>query len=322
MAALSSLDLVGSTGRSYIFKKLIQERPHVGRVWLASSRNENFILKDIPKNIVLGFNEDIRPRLPLTPRVRLPVDTIPDRPILVYEYLDQDLLNLVQSQVSMQARKEILKAILQGIADLHDRDIVHLDVKPDNFLVSYRSIDHDILVKKVQVNDFENAGYIPKPRCVKGMLAGNNNWRSPEANFRGTLNKPTDLFSFGLVCIYAILGRIILGCDADFEFHESKGIPPICIRLPRQITYFGDQEGLNGLMKHFSDEETKREILGMHWKARMADNHPYVPFSEWTGVDSTFKDLIRGLNNLDPSRRLTARQALEHPWFEGVKLAF
>lgn len=28
------------------------------------------------------------------------------------------------------------------------------------------------------------------------MLAGNENWRSPEAHFKGELNEPTDIFSF------------------------------------------------------------------------------------------------------------------------------
>ena len=72
-------------------------------------------------------------------------------------------------------------------------------------------------------------------------------------------------------------------------------------------------------MKHVGDEEVNCEILGMLWEERAADYIPYVPFSEWPDVDSTFKDLIRGLNSLDPSQRLTARQALNHPWFEGVE---
>ncbi|KAF5850128.1 hypothetical protein GGP41_002412 [Bipolaris sorokiniana] len=254
MAALRSFNLVGSTGRSYIFKKLIQERPH------------NFILKDIPENIFLGFNKDIRPRLPDIHRVQLPVDTIPDRPILVCEYLDEDLLRLVRGQVSVRARKEILKAILQGIADLHDRDIVHLDVEPDDILVSYHRIDQDILVEKVQVSDLENAGYLPQPMCVRGMWAMNENWRSPEANFKGTLNKPTDLFLFGLVCIYAVLGWVILGCDDDFELHKSKGASPLSIRLQRQVSYFGNQEGLDGLVKHIGDEEIKRVAFKIDWE--------------------------------------------------------
>jgi serine/threonine protein kinase len=118
-----------------------------------------------------------------------------------------------------------------------------------------------------------------------------------------------------------MLGRVILGPDDDFKLHESKGAPPAFIRLQRQISYFSDRDGLNGLMKHVGDEEANCIIVGMLWDDRAADYIPYVPFSEWTDVDSTFKDLIRGLNNLDPSRRLTARQALDHPWFEGDKTA-
>ena len=89
------------------------------------------MLKDIPQNIFSAFNEDIRPRLPQTPRIRLPVDTIPDQRIFVYRYLDDDFLSLVRNQIPVRARKEILKATLQGIADMHDRDIVHLG-EPNN----------------------------------------------------------------------------------------------------------------------------------------------------------------------------------------------
>lgn len=55
------------------------------------------------------------------------------------------------------------------------------------------------IVEQVQIIDLENAAYLPKGRCIKGMLAGNDNWRSPEAHFKGELNKPTDIFSFGIV---------------------------------------------------------------------------------------------------------------------------
>lgn len=57
----------------------------------------------------------------------------------------------------------------------------------------------EVLIERVQVTDLENAAYLPRGRCIKGMLAGNENWRSPEAHFKGDLNKPTDLFSFGVM---------------------------------------------------------------------------------------------------------------------------
>lgn len=116
-----------------------------------------------------------------------------------------------------------------------------------------------------------------------------------------------------------MLGRVILGPDDDFQLHNSKGALPAFIRLQRQVSYFGEVNGLNGLMRHVGDEAINCKVLGMLWEDRRAEYHPYVPFSEWTEVvDAAFKDLVLGLMSLDPGRRLTARGALEHPWFEGV----
>lgn len=74
-------------------------------------------------------------------------------------------------------------------------------------------------------------------------------------------------------------------------------------------------------MKYVGDEEANCEVLRMLWEDRAADYIQYVPFSGWTDVDSTFKDLIQGLNNLNTSQRLAARQALKHSWFEGIGTA-
>lgn len=55
----------------------------------------------------------------------------------------------------------------------------------------------------------------------------------------------------------------------------------------------------------------------MLWDERSEEHIPYRPFTQWPGVvDSSFEDLIQRLTNLDPTKRLTAHQALEHPWFQ------
>lgn len=66
-------------------------------------------------------------------------------------------------------------------------------------MVNCQHSDHETIVEQVQLTDLENAAYLPAPKSIKGMLAGTDNWRSPEAHFKGKLNKPTDMFSFGLV---------------------------------------------------------------------------------------------------------------------------
>jgi serine/threonine protein kinase len=91
------------------------------------------------------------------------------------------------------------------------------------------------------------------------------------------------------------------------------------VRLQRQISYFGDEEGINGLKKYVEDKEINLETLRMLWEDRYEDYHQYRPFSGWTDIDSTFKDLILRLTSLDPAKRMTANQALHHPWFERIE---
>jgi serine/threonine protein kinase len=118
-----------------------------------------------------------------------------------------------------------------------------------------------------------------------------------------------------------VLGRVIFGPDDDFQKHQAQGALPALIRLQRQVSYFGDLEGLDGLMKHVGDDEINCQVLQMLWKERTEDYIPYQPFSDWPDVsDEAFKDLIRGMMNLNPTKRVTARQALEHPWLAGFEI--
>ena len=53
----------------------------------------------------------------------------------------------------------------------------------------------------------------------------------------------------------------------------------------------------------------------MLWDERSEAHVPYKPFSKWPDiVDPSFRDLVLRLTNLDPVKRITAREALEHPW--------
>ncbi|PPJ57953.1 hypothetical protein CBER1_11087 [Cercospora berteroae] len=312
-------ELVGATGRRYAFKELLQHKPGLGSVWVATHERDQYVLKDLPKSIFSNFTERIWPQLQYKPSslLRLPIDTIPGRETFVFQYMMQDFLHLVERRVSMHARRHILKSTLQAIADLHRRDVVHLDMKPDNIMVNSSYDTNTTTVEQVMLIDLENAAHLPASRCVKGMLAGNENWRSVEAHFKGELSKPSDMFSFGLICLYAVFGRVICGVDEDFKKHESQGAVPMAIRLQRLVSYFGDEEGLNGLMRHIGDEDSNCQILLMLWEERNEDYIGYKPFSEWPEAqeDESFKDLILGLMNLDPSKRMTAAQALRHPWF-------
>lgn len=58
--------------------------------------------------------------------LRLPIDTIPGHRIFVYRYLSDTFLHLVRKGISIPVRQRILRDTLQAIADLHEKDVVHL----------------------------------------------------------------------------------------------------------------------------------------------------------------------------------------------------
>jgi hypothetical protein len=57
--------------------------------------------------------------------VRGVVDTIRDLEMFIYPFLSGDLLRLSQRELPQDTRKSILQSALHGLADLHDRDILH-----------------------------------------------------------------------------------------------------------------------------------------------------------------------------------------------------
>lgn len=57
--------------------------------------------------------------------VRLPIDAVPERKILVFENLDTKPLPEVEQDLSLAQIKHILHCTLQGIADLHERNIFY-----------------------------------------------------------------------------------------------------------------------------------------------------------------------------------------------------
>jgi len=69
-------------------------------------------------------------------------------------------------------------------------------------MVETKGVTNALDLEDVTLNDLEDAAHVPHGSAIKGAQPGNWMWRSPEAHAGGPIEKPSDMFSFGIVVNY------------------------------------------------------------------------------------------------------------------------
>ena len=88
-----------------------------------SNGNTKFVLKEIPQDF--NIRAGIYDRIGSHAHIRTLSDTIPARRMFVFDHFGENLLEFAERQLPLALIKWILKCALQGLAALHERDLVH-----------------------------------------------------------------------------------------------------------------------------------------------------------------------------------------------------
>ncbi|KAI4636730.1 hypothetical protein J4E93_011000 [Alternaria ventricosa] len=131
--------LVGQSGREYNLQKVLQRHPKKPElsVCLALCDKTPYVVKPVSE-FILEHLQEFRAEFEGHPRLRIHVDRIEKENILVYEYFKSDLLALVENYppLPLIARKKILNEIGKILTEMHEKNWIHLDVKPDNIFLN------------------------------------------------------------------------------------------------------------------------------------------------------------------------------------------
>lgn len=111
---------------------------------------------------------------------------------------------------------ELLKELLPVLKFIHDRNVVHRDIKPDNLM---RRVLHPLnydqnltiappkeLLNKIVLIDFGVAKLLTGTALIQtGTIVGSAEYMAPEQT-RGKSLPASDLFSLGVTCLYLLTG--------------------------------------------------------------------------------------------------------------------
>ncbi|ORY16959.1 kinase-like domain-containing protein [Clohesyomyces aquaticus] len=280
--------LVGQSGRVYVQGELIQRHREDEKLNIYKAEY-SFVYKRVP-----------RPFFNLSQR--LAAEFAGSRIHTILSYFDGTLLRLIQEDPNLSSpeRRKIMRHVGEAIQELHHKDWIHIDVKPDNVLLNW-TIDKEgtRTITDTVLGDFDIAFKSEggKPRNAPFAI-GNAKWRSPEGQTGKGVTKASDIFSYGLVCIYCIGGRGLLIID-NWQDLVDNGV------TPEQEIQIGDEEWCAPLRESWAVAE------------RAIQENPERRFTHWgkdIGVSGVA--MLSGMTNLDPKARSTINQVLASPWWQ------
>nr|XP_008274832.1 PREDICTED: homeodomain-interacting protein kinase 1-like [Stegastes partitus] len=245
---------------------------------------------------------------------------------ITFELLDQSLHHYLQEQntwgLTMGELKPILQQLATALAHLHSIEIVHADIKPLNVMV----VDRHQQPVKIKLIDFGLAR--PVADIKQGQLFGTHWYRAPEMSLGIPFREPLDVWALGLVMAELVLGCALYPGKTDYDvlkfIVETQGQPPDDVLDRGQCTqnYFCKQNYGTPRWRFKSPEDMYYEYGFYASESRTVKLKSLDELEEYMEPDVELQrdrkmlvNLIKSMLNLDASKRITAQEVLEHPFF-------
>ncbi|KAJ6812454.1 putative serine/threonine-protein kinase PKH2 isoform X1 [Iris pallida] len=216
----------------------------------------------------------------------------------LYEFQKYNQDNGEDVYFTLPRIQAIARQCLEALEYLHHLRIIHCDLKPENILIkSYSRCE-------VKVIDLGSSCFLTDSLC---FYVQSRSYRAPEVILGCSYDEKIDIWSLG--CILAEL------CTGDVLFPNES----VVMMLARMIGILGpiDMEMLKKgqeTPKYFTDD------YDLYQKNEETDQVDYLILERSSlahhlqANDAAFVDFVSTLLRINPKKRPTASQALQHRW--------
>ena len=222
---------------------------------------------------------------------------------MVFEYIEFDLRKYLQKQserLPLLMIKNMMYQLVSAVNYMHNSRVIHRDLKPANILVEVQSEERVVM----KIADLGMARTYTLPVRPYSTPVVTLNYRAPEL-LLGMQDYSTGVDMWSLGCIFAelVLGQVFLKGDSEidmiFRICRTLGVPtPQTWPGLQALPLYNEIVNKNNIMPDYQQSiNNLKDSLTLH------------------SLDCLGQDLFFKLFIYDPAQRITAAQALTHPYF-------
>ncbi|KZF25083.1 putative cyclin-dependent protein kinase [Xylona heveae TC161] len=214
--------------------------------------------------------------------------------MLVFEYMDKDLKKYMDSrgdrgQLDYVTIKSFMHQLLQGIAFCHENRVLHRDLKPQNLLINTKG--------QLKLADFGLARAFGIPVNTFSNEVVTLWYRAPDVLLGSrTYNTSIDIWSAGCIMAEMYTGRPLFpGTTNEDQLQKIFRL----MGTPSERSWPG--------ISQFPEYKPNFHIYATQ------DLRLILPQIDQMGLD-----LLSRMLQLRPEMRISAKDALQHPWFHDL----
>lgn len=259
--------------------------------------NNKDILNNFKKNYLFDLNHDGNEKI--IKLFGIIKDPISKTPALVFEHVNNIDFRILYPKLTDLDIRFYMFELLKALDYCHSMGIMHRDVKPHNVMIDHKS-------HKLRLIDWGLAEFYHK-NMEYNVRVASRFFKGPEllVDYR-MYDYSLDLWSFGTMLASMIFQK-------EPFFHGTSNTD----QLVKIVRVLGSEDFEKYLLKYeitlpreFHDMD---QYIRRPWHRFINDNNKHL------SDNNEIIDLIDNLLKYDHQERLTAREAMAHPWFDPIR---